>query len=107
VHRQLGPGLLEAVYEQCFCHELTLRNIPYERQRPLRVEYKGLPIECAYRPDVLVDRKVIVELKAAEANSPIFEAQLLTYLKLSNRRVGLLINFGLPVLKNGIIRRVN
>lgn len=107
VHRRLGAGLLESVYEECFCHELTLRSIPYVRQKPLRVDYKGLKIDCAYRPDLLVDDTVIVELKAADQNSPVFEAQLLTYLKLSGKRVGLVINFGVPVLKDGIIRRVN
>jgi GxxExxY protein len=107
VHRQLGPGLLESIYEQCLCHELTIRQVGFERQRALNVDYKGLKIECAYRPDLLVEDVVVVELKAAEQNLPIFEAQLLTYLKLSNRRVGLLINFGMPVLRNGIIRRVN
>lgn len=107
VHRNLGPGLLESIYERCLCHELTMRNVRFERQRPMDVEYKGLKVEAAYRPDLLVEDVVIVELKSAEQNLAIFEAQLMTYLKLSNKRVGLVINFGLPVLRNGIIRRVN
>ena len=107
VHRHLGPGLLESIYERCLCHELTMRNVRFERQQPMDVEYKGLKVDAAYRPDLLVEDVVIVELKSAEQNLPIFEAQLMTYLKLSNKRVGLVINFGLPVLRNGIIRRVN
>ena len=107
VHRHLGPGLLESIYERCLCHELTMRNVCFERQQPMDVEYKGLKVEAAYRPDLLVEDVVIVELKSAEQNLPIFEAQLMTYLKLSNKRVGLVINFGLPILRNGIIRRVN
>jgi len=106
VHRTLGPGLLESAYEECLCHELRLRGIPFERQRPLPVTYKGLDLECGYRLDLLVYDAVVVEIKAVEALQPIHEAQLLTYLKLGGWKVGLLINFSVPVLKNGIRRRV-
>lgn len=106
VHRRLGPGLMESIYEQCFCHELQIRKIPFQRQVPIDIDYKGLFIESALRPDLIVDDKIVVELKSAEQNHPVFEAQLMTYLKLSNKRVGLLINFGLPVLKQGVVRRV-
>jgi GxxExxY protein len=106
VHRELGPGLLESVYEACFCHELSIRNIPFQRQQPLNVDYKDLKIECAYRSDLIVADLVVVELKSAERNLPVFEAQLLTYMKLRKKKVGLLINFGVPILRQGIIRRV-
>ena len=106
VHRTLGPGLLESAYEECLCHELRLRGIPFERQRPLPVTYKGLDLECGYRLDLLVHDAVVVEIKAVEALQPIHEAQLLTYLKLGGWKVGLLINFNVPILKNGIRRRV-
>ena len=106
VHRTLGPGLLESTYEECLCHELRLRGIPFERQRPLPVTYKGLDLECGYRLDLLVHDAVVVEIKAVEALQPIHEAQLLTYLKLGGWTVGLLINFNVPFLKNGIRRRV-
>jgi GxxExxY protein len=82
VHRALGPGLLESVYEECLCRELALRQIAFERQRPLRVEFKGLRLDCGYRLDWVVERKVVVEIKAVESLLPIHEAQLLTYLKL-------------------------
>ena len=106
VHRALGPGLLESAYEECLCHELTLRRIPFERQRPLPVEYKGLHLDCGYRLDLLVADTVVVEIKALERILPIHEAQLLTYLKLGGWKVGLLINFHVSVLKQGIRRRV-
>jgi len=97
---------MESVYEECFCRELQIRRIAFQRQVSIDINYKGLTIESALRPDVLVDEKIIVELKSAEQNHPVFEAQLLSYLKLANKRVGLLINFGLPVLRQGIVRRV-
>ena len=106
VHRALGPGLLESAYEECLCRELTLRGIPFERQRPLPVEYKGLRLDCGYRLDLLVADMVVVEIKAVEHVLPIHDAQLLTYLKLGGWKVGLLINFNVPVLKQGIRRRV-
>jgi GxxExxY protein len=104
VHKILGPGLLESAYEECLCHELELRSIPYERQKELPIEYKGITLDCGYRLDVVVENKLILELKAAEALEPIHEAQLLTYLKLTGIPLGLLINFNVPVLKQGIKR---
>ena len=107
VHKILGPGLLESAYEKCLCHELGLRKIQYENQKELPVEYKGVKLDCGYRLDILVANRVIVELKACETLQPIHEAQLLTYLKLTGIKVGLLINFNVPVLKEGIMRLVN
>jgi len=106
VHRALGPGLLESAYEECLCRELSLRQVPFERQRSLSVEYKGLDLDCGYRLDLLVDDRVVVEIKAVERLLPIHDAQLLTYLRLGGWKVGLLINFNVPVLKRGIRRRV-
>ena len=106
VHRALGPGLLESAYEECLCKELTLRQIPFERQRPLPMEYKGLKLECGYRLDLLVADTVVLEVKAVDAIIPIHEAQLLTYMKLGGWKVGLLINFNVPILKQGIKRLV-
>lgn len=106
VHRVLGPGLLESAYQVCLAHELELRGIPFERETALPVAYKGVHLDCGYRADFIVDGKVVVELKAIDALAPVHEAQLLTYLKLTGCRVGLLINFNVPVLKDGVIRRV-
>jgi len=106
VHTCLGPGLLESAYQHCLARELTLRGVPYQAEVPLPIEYKGETLECGYRLDLLVADKVIVELKSVETLLPIHEAQLLTYLRLAKRRVGLLINFNVPVLKNGLVRRV-
>ncbi|HTC91841.1 MAG TPA: GxxExxY protein [Terriglobales bacterium] len=106
VHRHLGPGLLESAYEECLCHELHLRNIPFGRQIPLPVEYKGVQLDCSYRIDLLVNEEVILELKAVEKILPVHEAQLLCYLRLMNKRIGLLINFCVPVLKDGIVKRI-
>ena len=107
VHRTLGPGLLESTYEECLCIELGLREFPYERQKELPVEYKGVKLDCGYRLDIVVANRLILELKACESLQPIHEAQLLTYLKLSGIKVGLLINFNVSVLKEGIKRLVN
>ena len=107
VHRHLGPGLLESAYQECLCHELKLRGVQVHRQIALPLIYKGLRLECAYRLDLLVEDAVIVEIKAVEELAPIHQFQLLTYLKLTNKRVGLLINFHVPVLKNGLKRVVN
>ena len=107
VHRSLGSGLLESAYEACLCHELALRKIPFEQQVPLPVEYKGMKLDCAYRLDILVDQLVILELKAVTAIEPIHEAQLLTSLRLKKLWLGLLINFNVTLLKNGIKRIVN
>ena len=104
VHKILGPGLLESAYEECLCHELGLRAIRFERQKELPIEYKGITLDCGYRLDVVVENKLILELKAVDALEPIHEAQLLTYLKLTGIPLGLLINFNVPVLKEGIRR---
>ena len=106
VHRELGPGLLESAYLACMAHELSLRGISFHMEEELPVIYKGVRIDCGYRLDILVDEKVVVELKAVSEMHPVFEAQLLTYMRISNCSVGLLINFHVPVLKNGIIHRV-
>lgn len=106
VHRELGPGLLESTYEQCLARELSLRAIPFALQVPMPVEYKGVKIDCDYRLDIVVDRMLILELKAAASLDPIHEAQLLTYLRLSGIRTGLLINFNVRLLKDGIKRLV-
>jgi GxxExxY protein len=106
VHRVLGPGLLESVYEECLCHELGLRGLTYRRQVDLPITYKGIALESGYRLDIIVADAVIVELKCVDAILPVHEAQLLTYLRLSGRRVGLLINFNVAVAKEGIVRRV-
>ncbi|HOY59882.1 MAG TPA: GxxExxY protein [Verrucomicrobiota bacterium] len=106
VHRVLGPGLLESTYERCLAHELGLAGLRHKTQYPLPVEYKGVHLDCGYRIDVLVEDSLIVELKAVEALEPIHEAQLLTYLRLSGRHVGLLINFHVPILKQGLRRMV-
>ncbi len=106
VHKTLGPGLLESIYEECLCHELDLRKIQFARQYEIPVTYKGVNLECGYRMDLLVADKVIVELKSVEKLMPIHDAQLLSYLKLTSRTVGLLINFNVPFLKQGIRRKV-
>jgi len=106
VHRQLGPGLLESAYEECLCHELHLRGMDFKRQVDLPVLYKGLKLDCGYKIDLIVQNEVVLELKSVERLLPVHEAQLLTYLRLSNKRVGLLINFNVPLLTQGIIRRV-
>ena len=107
VHRALGPGLLESTYEQCLAYELGQAGIDFKLQHPLPVRYKGVKLDCGYRLDLLVEDKVIVELKTVEKFLPIHEAQLLSYLKLSGHSIGLLINFKVPVLKNGVRRIVN
>jgi GxxExxY protein len=107
VHRTLGPGLLESTYEECLCHELELRNIPYERQKELPINYKGKMLNCGYRLDVIVARSLILEIKSCEGLQRIHEAQLLTYLRLTGLKVGLLINFNVPVLREGIKRIAN
>jgi GxxExxY protein len=107
VHRHLGPGLLEGAYEECLCYELSQLGIPFQRQVRLPIEYKGVKLDCGYRIDLVVADVVLVELKAIEECTPIHFAQLLTYLKFSGKRVGLLINFNVPVLKKGLKRIVN
>jgi len=106
VHRALGPGLLESAYEECLCRELSLQGLSYERQKELPVTYKGVRLDCGYRLDIVVSKRVIVELKACARLESVHQAQLLTYLKLADIRYGLLINFNVPVLKDGIKRMV-
>jgi GxxExxY protein len=106
VHRTLGPGLLESAYAECLCHELSLRNIPFQREVDLPLHYKGLKLDCGYRIDLIVADQVLLELKSTKEITPVHEAQLLTYLKLSSLRVGLLLNFNVAVLRDGITRRV-
>ena len=107
VHKILGPGLLESTYEECLCREFGLRKISFERQKELPIEYKGVRLDCGYRLDIIVESRLIVELKACESLLPIHQAQLLTYLKLTGMKVGLLINFNVPILKSGIKRISN
>ena len=106
VHRALGPGLLESSYEMCLCHELALRDIPFERQKPIPVQYKGINLDSGYRADLLVDRTLLVEVKSVEVLGPIHDAQLLTYLKLGGWNAALMINFNVRLLKQGIRRLV-
>jgi GxxExxY protein len=107
VHRELGPGLLESAYEACLVYELMQHGLSVERQKSVPVTYRGVKIDCGYRIDLLVEDKVVVELKAVERLEPIHEAQLLSYLKLSGYQIGLLINFNVRMLKQGIKRLVN
>jgi len=107
VHKELGPGLLESAYEECLCHELMLRGITSERQVPLAVEYKGLKLDCGYRIDLLVSDLIVIELKSVSKIEPIHEAQLLTYLRFKGAWLGMVINFNVALLKNGIKRIVN
>ena len=106
VHKAIGPGLFEAIYEECLCRELALRGLNFERQLLVPVVYKGVRLESKYRLDVLVQDTVILELKTIERILPIHEAQLLTYLRLLAKPVGLIINFNVPALRHGIVRRV-
>ena len=106
VHKNLGPGLLESTYEECLCHELSQRGIPFERQKPVPVVYKGVKLDCGYRLDLLVGGRVILELKSVEALAPIHDSIMITYLKLSGHRIGLLMNFNVQILKKGVKRVV-
>ena len=107
VHKRIGPGLLESAYQACLGRELELRNVPFEKERPLPVEYKGVQLDCGYRLDLLVAGRVVVEIKAVDELLPVHTAQLLTYLKLGGWQVGLLINFNVALLKDGIRRIVH
>jgi GxxExxY protein len=107
VHRHLGPGLLESAYEECLCYEFSQMSLPFERQVHLPVVYKGVRLDCGYRMDLVVADLVVVEIKTVDAFSPIHSARLLTYLKLSGKPIGLLLNFNVPVLKEGLKRMVN
>jgi GxxExxY protein len=106
IHRALGPGLLESAYEICLCRELSLRNVPFECQKPLPLTYKGAKLDCSYRADLIVGGKILVEIKSVDRLAAIHEAQLLSYLRLSGLSVGLLINFNERVLTHGIRRKV-
>ncbi|MCX6137228.1 MAG: GxxExxY protein [Ignavibacteriales bacterium] len=104
VHKHLGPGLLERVYETCFCHELSKRSLRYQRQVELPIVYDGMTFDEGLRIDVLIEESIICELKAVDQINPVWEAQILSYLKLTNRRLGFLINFNVPLFKKGIKR---
>lgn len=104
VHKRLGPGLLESAYEECLSYELKSVGLAIERQVPIPVVYKDIKLECGYRIDILVEKAVIIELKAIETLAPVHEAQILTYMKFANKTMGLLINFNVTLLKNGIKR---
>ena len=106
VHRNLGPGLLESAYEECLFYELQKAGLSVERQKPVPVVYKEKKLECGYRIDLLVENMVVVELKTVDAFNPVHEAQILTYMKFSNKQIGLLINFNVTMLKNGIKRYI-
>lgn len=107
VHRHLGPGLLESAYEECLCEELSIRKIPFKRQVALPVSYKSKKLDIGYRIDLLVNHEVVVELKTVESILPIHEAQTLTYMRLGGWQVGLILNFNVVILKNGIKRLVH
>ena len=107
VHKALEPGLLESTYEECICHELSIGGLSLERQKPLAVRYKGINLDCGYRLDVVVEDAIILELKSCEKIDPIHKAQLLTYLKLSGFKLGLLLNFNVTLMREGIVRIVN
>ena len=107
VHKALGPGLLESAYEECLSHEMGLRKLSYERQKPLPIKYKSKMLDCGYRLDLVVENRIILELKACEEIEPIHHAQLLTYLKLSSLNLGLIFNFNVQYMRDGIVRIVN
>ena len=107
VHKNLGPGLLESAYEECLCHELSIQGLLFEKQKPLSIDYKGKKLDCGYRLDIAVEKAVIIELKSCEKIEPIHKAQLLTYLKLSGLNLGLILNFNVPLMRDGIVRIVN
>ena len=107
VHKTIGPGLLESVYQQCMCHELSLRQLRFQPEIKVPVLYKGVALDCGYRLDMIVEDTVILELKGADRIIPVHEAQLLTYLKLLDKPVGFIINFNVPILRGGgIVRKV-
>lgn len=106
VHRELGPGLFESAYEECLCREMQLKGLRFDRQVPLPLSYKGVRLDCGYRMDVVVEDQVVVELKCADRILPVHEAQLLSYMKMAKKRFGLLINFHVPILTRGLVRRV-
>lgn len=107
VHKEMGPGLLESVYEFCLIYELEMRNIKAERQVNLPLKYKNIELTKDFFIDVLVENEIILEIKSSEQHHPVFEAQLISYLKLANKKLGFLINFNVPLMKSGIKRFVN
>ena len=107
VHKTLGPGLLESIYEECLCYELILRGLRFERQKPLPIMYKNKKLDCGYRLDIVVEDIIILELKSCENIEPIHKARLLTYLKLSGLHLGLILNFNVSLMRDGIVRIVN
>lgn len=107
VHAALGPGLLESSYEMALCHELNLRAVPFERQKPLPVAYKGVSLDCGYRFDLLIGGAIIIEVKAVEHLLPVHEAQLISYLKHADKPLGFLVNFNVALIKDGIRRRAH
>ncbi|MDQ7818550.1 MAG: GxxExxY protein [Melioribacteraceae bacterium] len=104
VHKHLGPGMLESAYEECLCYELSNRGLKFEKQKPIPIVYKEIKLDYGYRADLIVENQVVVELKSQDAILPVHEAQILTYLRFANKKIGLLINFNVTVLKNGIKR---
>ena len=106
IHKALGPGLLESVYEKCFCYELSKRNIPFERQKTVQLQYDKIIIDEGLRIDILIDKLLVVELKVHEYYHPVWEAQVLSYLKLNNNRLGFILNFNVPLMKEGIKRMI-
>ena len=106
IHRFLGPGLLESIYEKCFCYELTKRNIPFIRQKCAELIYDNVVIDEGLRIDILVDNLIVIELKAQETYHPVWEAQLLSYLKLTHKRLGYILNFHVPLMKDGLKRMI-
>jgi len=106
VHKAIGPGLLESVYEECLCHELGLRGLSFARQVEVPIIYKGVKLESGHRLDLIVEDTVILEIKSVDRHHPIYEAQLLTYMRLLQKPVGFVINFNVPILRTGIVRRV-
>jgi len=107
VHKNLGPGLLESAYEECLCHELSIHGMSFEKQKSLPINYKGKRLDCGYRLDIVVENAIILELKSCEKIESIHKAQLLTYLKLSGLNLGLILNFKVPFMRDGIVRIVN
>jgi len=106
VHKRLGPGMLESAYEECLCYELKLKNLNYERQVPVPIIYKEIKLECGYRMDILVENKIVLELKSIECFNPVHEAQILTYMRFAEKSLGLLINFNVTKLIDGLKRYI-
>lgn len=106
VHKQLGPGLLESAYEECLAHELHTNNLEFTKQQPVPIIYKDIKLDCGYRIDLLVEKQVIVELKSIDAINPVHEAQILTYMKFAQKKIGLLMNFNVLKLKDGLKRYI-